>query len=174
MTEKILVATDGSDHGRKAVETAAELAGKYDATLKIVHVMMHGEPPSAFRRMAQVEHLVHEPAHAHLDVKEIPGGVAAIFDNVDEKRLDHEVIEVMARRVLDYAVEAAKAKGATKIESEALEGDPANRILKAAEAAGADLIVIGSRGFGPIKGLLMGSVSQKVTQLAPCSCMTVR
>ena len=175
MTEKILVATDGSQHGRKAVETAADLASRYDAVLRIVHVMMHGEPPSAFRRMAMEEHLVHEPTpHAQLGAKEIPGGLAAFIDDADEKRIDHEVIEVMAGRVLNDAIALAKEKGAIKIESEVLDGDPANRILKAADAAGVDLIVIGSRGFGPLKGLLLGSVSQKVTQMAGCPVMTVR
>ena len=42
-----------------------------------------------------------------------------------------------------------------------------------AKANAIDLIVMGRRGLGAIGGLLLGSVSHKVTQLAPCACMTV-
>jgi len=55
-----------------------------------------------------------------------------------------------------------------------LEGDPAGRIVEAARKRGADLIVIGSRGLGDLQGMLLGSVSHKVAQLAPCTCIIVR
>jgi nucleotide-binding universal stress UspA family protein len=42
-----------------------------------------------------------------------------------------------------------------------------------AKAQAADLIITGRHGFGPLKSLLLGSTSHKVTQLAECSCMTV-
>ncbi len=38
----------------------------------------------------------------------------------------------------------------------------------------ADVIVMGSRGLGHIKGMLMGSVSHKVNHLAECTCITVK
>jgi len=53
-------------------------------------------------------------------------------------------------------------------------GDPAKAILDLAESRGVDAIVIGSRGLGEISGLLMGSVSHKVNQLANCICITVK
>jgi nucleotide-binding universal stress UspA family protein len=53
-------------------------------------------------------------------------------------------------------------------------GDPASEIIDIAEKEGADLIVIGSRGLGTIKGVFMGSVSQKVTHHAKCPVMIVK
>lgn len=46
-------------------------------------------------------------------------------------------------------------------------GEPGRRIIELAAELGADLIVLGARGLGPVKGLLLGSVSSAVLQLAP-------
>ena len=46
------------------------------------------------------------------------------------------------------------------------EDEPASALLEAAR--GADLVVVGSRGLGGFKGLLLGSVSHQVAQHAPC------
>ena len=54
------------------------------------------------------------------------------------------------------------------------EGDPVERILEAQKREQADLIVLGSRGLGNMKGLLLGSVSHKVAHLAECACLTVK
>ncbi len=54
------------------------------------------------------------------------------------------------------------------------EGNPAEAILKAAKQVDADLIVLGTRGLSDLKGLLLGSVSHKVIQLSPCSCLVVK
>ena len=53
-------------------------------------------------------------------------------------------------------------------------GDPADQIVRAAARHGADLIVMGRRGYGDLKGLLLGSVSHKVCRLADCACLTVK
>ena len=68
----------------------------------------------------------------------------------------------------------ARQHGARDVTGDVEEGDPAERILRHAEIDKANLIVMGSRGIGSLRGLLVGSVSQKVSQLAPCSCITVR
>jgi nucleotide-binding universal stress UspA family protein len=51
-------------------------------------------------------------------------------------------------------------------------GDPVKRLLEASEI-GVDLLVLGSRGFGPVMRLLIGSVSSRVIRGAPCPVMVV-
>lgn len=53
-------------------------------------------------------------------------------------------------------------------------GDPAKMIVREAEAAGAELIVVGTRGRGPAGRALLGSVSTSVVQKAPCDVLVVR
>jgi nucleotide-binding universal stress UspA family protein len=51
-------------------------------------------------------------------------------------------------------------------------GDPVHKLLEAAEM-GVDLLVLGSRGFGPVMRLLIGSVSSRVVREAPCPVLVV-
>jgi len=60
-----------------------------------------------------------------------------------------------------------------KVRTELLGGPEAESILKAAQDLEADLIVMGTRGLGAVKGLLIGSVSRKVLHYASCPVMVV-
>jgi nucleotide-binding universal stress UspA family protein len=60
-----------------------------------------------------------------------------------------------------------------KVHEELLEGSEADAILSVAEKHQVDLIVMGTRGFGAVKGLLVGSVSRKVIHLSNCPVMVV-
>lgn len=51
-------------------------------------------------------------------------------------------------------------------------GDPVEKLLEAAEM-GVDLLVLGSRGFGPVMRLLIGSVSSRVIREASCPVLVV-
>jgi nucleotide-binding universal stress UspA family protein len=51
-------------------------------------------------------------------------------------------------------------------------GDPVRKLLEAAEV-GIDLLVLGSRGFGPVMRLLIGSVSSRVIREAACPVLVV-
>jgi len=71
--------------------------------------------------------------------------------------------------------DAHKLLGSTtfNVHTELLEGSEAEAILTVAENHQADLIVMGTRGFGAVKGLLVGSVSRKVIHLSSCPVMVV-
>lgn len=55
----------------------------------------------------------------------------------------------------------------------ALSGVPAAAIVEACEGAGADLLVAGSRGYGPVRRVLLGSVSTQLVHRAPCPVLVV-
>lgn len=60
------------------------------------------------------------------------------------------------------------------VEKNLLEGPPADAILSVVESRNADLVVLGTRGMGSIKGLLYGSVATKVSHHAACPVLVVR
>ncbi len=87
--------------------------------------------------------------------------------------------DLMARRPAEgQAVvrEAAAALEKERIphEEEVLEGPAAAAILTVARTRNVDLIVVGSRGLGRLEAALLGSVSQRVVQEAPCPVLIVR
>ena len=73
--------------------------------------------------------------------------------------------EHLAEEVLRVAV-AGISPADVPIEAIAIEGRPAAVLVE--QAAGAELLVVGSRGHGTAKRLLLGSVSTEVAHHAPC------
>jgi nucleotide-binding universal stress UspA family protein len=62
----------------------------------------------------------------------------------------------------------------SNFEAEILSGDPAETILRVIEVNDIDLVILGTRGRGGIKSLLLGSQSHKVVSAAPCPVLLVR
>jgi nucleotide-binding universal stress UspA family protein len=72
------------------------------------------------------------------------------------------------------AREKAEKIGARKVETAIGTGDPATSILGFAERSETEMIVMGTRGLGKLKGTILGSVSRKVADNAETSCLIVR
>ncbi|MET7365520.1 universal stress protein [Streptomyces sp. NPDC005566] len=68
--------------------------------------------------------------------------------------------------------EALGAEGAAAVSKIVVIGNPAQSLLD--RAAGANLLVVGARGYSGFKATLLGSVSLHVTQHAPCPVTVVR
>ena len=67
--------------------------------------------------------------------------------------------------------EIGSGSGPSSVTVRAVTGLPAEALLEA--AADADMLVVGSRGAGGFKRLLMGSVSTQVTHHAPCPVVVI-
>jgi nucleotide-binding universal stress UspA family protein len=147
MFKKIICAVDGSDHALKAAEVGSDLAVKYGADLTFLTISKELKVTDEVKRFMQVEHLTGSPQY---------------------------VIDEMTDRVLTEAKEKARALGLKNVKAEVKTGHPARAIVAYAERVGADVIVMGSRGMGDIEGILLGSVSHKVSILAKCTCVTVK
>lgn len=150
MIERILVATDGSDHATKAVVFAADLAAKYGAHLILLHAVSDwgsGRIPEELASYEQVEHV-------HVTERDVRVGIA--------------------NEILRQAEAAARAEGATDLDVMLVDGHASKAILQTAKDRNADLVVLGSRGLGDAESLLMGSVSHKVCHQADCTCITVK
>jgi len=174
MFKTILAPVDGSDHATKAVGVATDLARTYGAELILLHVTLQGEAPAQLRRLAEIEHLVDSPPVEQLPVANLPAGLGSALRSVHENQQSRAIYQALGQQILDIAERAARAGDVAEIEIRLVSGDPTDQIIKAAEGSSADLIVMGSRGLGDLKGLLLGSVSHKVASLAPCTCITVK
>jgi nucleotide-binding universal stress UspA family protein len=150
----ILVATDGSDGGDRAIDLAADLAGRFGANLLIVHVVVDLSPMGA--------------GHG---VEGTRTGLGALVQV--ERTSWTELAESIGSDVVAKAKARAQAKGAQHILAEPHAGEPAEVVLTLARERGVDAIVVGRRGRGRLAGLLLGSVSQKVVTLARCPVVVV-
>lgn len=148
MHKKILAAIDGSDCSFAALDEAARLAKGLDAELTIVTVC---ERPPTF---AQSEFGWEVPEDAYMIMQEA------------ETKAAKKLLEAASARTASLGV-----RHSTQIVDAmtAYEG-----IIKAAEAAGADLIVMGSHGRRGLQKLLLGSQAAKVLALSPVPLMVVK
>lgn len=64
--------------------------------------------------------------------------------------------------------------GNVPIKKKIVQGYPATMILEEVEKEAIDLVVMGSHGYGPISGSVLGSVSQRVLQRAECPVLIVK
>ena len=93
------------------------------------------------------------------------GGFAPVVPDV-------EAFEQAAHARLDETLTKVQdAAQGIEVEGVCLEGQPADVLVE--QAQDADLLVIGSRGLGGFRGLLLGSVGQQCAHHAPCPVVIV-
>lgn len=175
MKTHILVATDGSDAAMRAVELASEIAAKFDVPLTVTHALHFGRPPEELARMAEVEHLVESAkARAPVDFPDVPDTMIALFRDTRPGDDSMRLVTMIGEELMERAAERAKDLGVKSVTTRSVVDDPANGILHVANDVGAEMIVVGHRGLGRLKRVVLGSVAQKVLNHADCTVVSVR
>jgi len=146
----ILVAVDGSEHAARALETAVDLAQRYEARLTLIHVAKSAPLRELHEDLLPLEHL----------------------EKVEFSR--HDLLELVEHDVLDTAERRARDLGATRVERETRLGSPGDEIVDYAGEAGVDLIITGTRGLSNLPRLVLGSVSHRIIHLSEVPVMVVR
>jgi len=177
MIKIILAATDGSDHAKKALSLSSNLAANYDARLVLVHVLLTHARAETLRALAtrgglsKKQRDLLDNYEANFQMQAATAGGEVGFVTVPPPR---ELVEAIGKQIAGRAEKIAAKAGVKKVDTVMLEGDPAEAILNFAASRKVDMIVLGSRGLSDFKGLLLGSVSHKVSAQADCTCVTVK
>lgn len=174
MISTLVVAVDGSEHQDAVLALAGEIAQKTGARIVLVHALLrsvpYGELYSVAERLGFLDRVKDELDSASaapvMPAAAMGGAIPVIMVSPD-------TLEHVAREVLAAARTALDGSG-VPIEERIVDEAPAEALVAAAQAEGADLLVLGSRGLGRIKGLILGSVSQRVLHDAPCACLVVK
>lgn len=106
-------------------------------------------------------------------VPEVPSTVLAVDGSVVEIPMRGAEFDEYCKTVLDRAETIAQEAG-SPTKAHLLDGSPAEAIVTYATATDADLIVMGRRGLGTLAGLIMGSVSRKLTEHSKCPVLVVQ
>jgi len=146
--KRILAPIDGSENSTRALNGAIEISKTFGARLFIINVTPREKIDLGF---------------------DFPRHTSAVEEYNDE-------MDRRSERLLRDSLELAKKEGCTNVETEAIpEFQSATRqILEQALSKKIDLIVLGTRGLGGFKRLLLGSVSSEVVTHADCNVLVIR
>jgi nucleotide-binding universal stress UspA family protein len=105
-------------------------------------------------------------------VREVIGGAPPVVYSLQENMREHadEVEAALRRRVEDLKRDGVKAEFVPT--GMAMRG-AAHAIAELARDVNADLIIVGTRGHNPLVRLLVGSVTRRLLELAPCPVLAV-
>lgn len=144
---RLLIAIDGSPSSDAAVDEVCRRPWPPGSEVRLVTVRYSSE-------MIQLRE-VSDLSMTHDDIFELSGWKSVKFLDDAAAKLEQCAPDLLVTPVL-------------------LEGWPKDVILDEAESWGADLIVVGSHGYGTIKRFFLGSVSLAIALYAPCSVEIVR
>ena len=152
---KILVAYDGSSYSVKALDVAAKLASKLNASITLFYVEPQtgrGSQPVPTIGTASPSSL--EQAYSAVEGTGI-GDRPAIYKLSDAE-------SKLKKMSVNYDMETRRGS------------DPASEILKMAKEGKYDFIALGSRGFGEVRALVLGSVSHRVASEAEATVLIAK
>jgi nucleotide-binding universal stress UspA family protein len=155
-----LVPLDGSEHSLRALETAIQetaiqIAKKFDAKITLLHVYSVTATPV----------IMPEPTTL------MPSGMPVMTPSEVAKIV--EMAREVGRGILTDGKQKVESEN-IEVETVLKEGNTVQEITEFAREAKSDLIVMGLKGIGRLRELLVGSVSEGVVKQAPCPVLIVK
>ncbi|OLP17625.1 hypothetical protein BST81_14975 [Leptolyngbya sp. 'hensonii'] len=157
MFQKILVAIDKFAVEEGVLQAAISLAQLTQAKLLLLHVLTpsnEGYPSPMFLRPDNIYPQLYEAAWKSY-------------------ALQMETFNQQEMEWLRSLAEQTKAVG-IEVETSRVQGDPGQTLCEVARSWGADLIMVGRRGYSGLNELLVGSVSNYVLHHAPCAVLALQ
>lgn len=143
----VLVAVDFSPDSSAALAWAASYADLRGASLVLLHV-------------------IHDPATSPGFYRQSPGDLMQPMDSVATRMMEDFLSDFRDMNPGYQSLDAA--------ESRFVPGLPPSRIVEVANLLGAETIVVGSRGVTGLPHMLLGSVAERVVELADCPVVVVK
>lgn len=144
----VIVGTDGSDSSLRAVERAGAFAAQENAKLIIASAHVHRAEKGGWSRAPAPDQVRDRRAEDALGRE---GGYRVHGD-------------AAVYEILRDARDRARSAGARDIEERAVQGAPAEALVKLAVDTKADLLVVGDVGLNSVAGRLLGSVPAEVAR----------
>ena len=144
--KKIMIATDGSDCSRLAVDKGIELAQLSGGTVYAVYVVSTAYLPM------DGDYFI---------------GINPYWESIQE------AWRTQGQQAVDYVKDRGEMKG-INVESVLLEGDPSDELIRYAEKEKMDIVIMGTLGRTGLDRLLLGSVAGNVVRHSKVPVMVAR
>jgi len=162
--KKILFATDLSESAAHAFSYAVSLASLYGAGITILHVL------AEFPEEHYITNMIPPSTWKAIKEKHLSEARAKLIG----KKKDHMAMKEVLQAFCNEMETSPECAPFTTDEIVIKTGTPAEVIVQTADEHNCDLIVMGTRGQGAIKGILIGSVARWVVKHSPIPVLTIR
>ncbi|MCW8802139.1 MAG: universal stress protein [Candidatus Bathyarchaeota archaeon] len=148
MFSKILVPLDSSKFSKKSLQVAIEIGKKFNSSLTLIHII---EASEKYKR----------------------SGITGKIRKKEATTLSKEEIPEKFYNLLELSKTLVLMEGLS-VRTIFMKGNIVEEILQTIKSDKFDLVIMGARGQGPIRKLLLGSVSSGVIEKATCPVLVTR
>jgi len=173
----IVVAVDGSPHATKALDIAALLAKSNSADVLLVHAISSNDISDDLRKGLEIEYADEIAARIRSAniVNPLPDETQYARTMLSQSKKINNVVNTLAgENILKRAVDYLHERNIASVSSHLASTDAVEAILDECKKHNADTVVMGCRGTGRLRGMVLGSVSQSVAHQASCSVVIVK
>jgi len=140
-----------------------------------MHVPHRSENIDALQRFAEIEGLAEYVNTEIYRLRSMDYRITVATGSAfQDSGVSPQLLVEVGQHIIDGAKGRAERNGLENVDARLEVGDPADRILECINEEKIDCVIMGSRGLNDLKGLFLGSVSHKVTNRAPCTCIAVK